>query len=111
MWNTPTNDRLAKIPCLYETEHTSLKDKLIHLHFFIGGCDWFIAEFDGTDIFWGFAVLNGDLQNAEWGYISFTELKSIRLAPGIEVDCEIPEAFPVSKASDIELIRKASGWH
>ena len=40
MWNTPTTDRLSKIPKLYETEHIPLQDKLIYLHFFIGGCDW-----------------------------------------------------------------------
>ena len=40
-------ERLEKIPRLYETEHVPLKDKLIYLHFFIGACDWFIAEFDG----------------------------------------------------------------
>jgi hypothetical protein len=79
MWNTPTTDRLSKIPRLYETEHIPLQDKLIHLHFFIGGCDWYIAEFDGEDLFWGFAILNDDFQNAEWGYISFSELKSIKV--------------------------------
>ena len=65
MYNTPTTDRLSKIPKLYETEHIPLQDKLIHLHFFIGGCDWYIAEFDGEDLFWGFAILNDDFQNAE----------------------------------------------
>ena len=77
MWNTPIAERLSKIPRLYETEHIPLQDKLIYLHFFIGGCDWYIAEYDGEDLFWGFAILNDDFQNAEWGYISFSELKSI----------------------------------
>ena len=60
MWNTPTEDRLSRIPRLYETEHIPLQDKLIYLHFFIGSCDWYIAEFDGEDLFWGFAILNDD---------------------------------------------------
>jgi hypothetical protein len=47
MWNEPTNERLAQIPKLYETEEISLKDKTIYLHFFIGGCDWYVAETDG----------------------------------------------------------------
>jgi len=64
MWNQPTRQRLAKIPKLYETENIPLKDKLIYLHFFIGDCDWYIAEFDG-DLFWGFAILNGDYEMAE----------------------------------------------
>ncbi|MCK4347831.1 MAG: hypothetical protein KAW47_04365 [Thermoplasmatales archaeon] len=47
MWNTPTKSALTKIPRLYETEGIEAKDKLIHLHFFVGGSDWYIAEYDG----------------------------------------------------------------
>ena len=43
MWNIPSEERLKRIPRLYETEKVPLKDKLIYLHFFIGGCDWYIA--------------------------------------------------------------------
>ena len=110
MWNTPTEDRLSKIPRLYETEHTPLQEKLIYLHFFIGGCDWYIAEFDGEDLFWGFAILNDDFQNAEWGYISLSELKSVKVGGWMEVDCELEEFWQVTKASEIEKIRKAHGW-
>jgi hypothetical protein len=69
MWNEPTKERLATIPRLYETENIPIKDKPIYLHFFIGGCDWYIAEFDGDDIFFGFAILNNDYEMAEWGYV------------------------------------------
>ena len=110
MWNTPTEDRLSKIPRLYETEHTPLQEKLIHLHFFIGGCDWYVAEYDGEDLFWGFAILNDDFQNAEWGYISLSELKSIKVGGWLEIDCEIEELWIVRKASEIKKIRKAHGW-
>ena len=40
MWNEPNEERLAAIPPLYESESIPLKEKTIHLHFFIGGCDW-----------------------------------------------------------------------
>ena len=110
MWNTPTEERLSKIPRLYETEHTPLQEKLIYLHFFIGGCDWYIAEFDGEDLFWGFAILNDDFQSAEWGYISFSELKSIKVEGWLENDCELEDFWKVRKASKIEKIQKAHGW-
>ena len=110
MWNTPSEDRLSKIPKLYETEIIPLQDKLIYLHFFIGGCDWYIAEYDREDLFWGFAILNDDFQNAEWGYISFSELKSIKVGGWLEIDCELEEFWQVRKASEIEKIRKAHGW-
>lgn len=110
MWNVPSKKRLAKIPRLYETEHTPLQDKLIYLHFFIAGCDWFISEYDGDDIFWGFAILNNDLEMAEWGYISFRELKSIKINGRTEIDCELDEYWKVRKASEIEIVRIANGW-
>ena len=110
MWNIPNKIRLAQIPKLYETENTPLKDKLIHLHFFIAGCDWYIAEYDGEDLFWGFAILNNDYEMAEWGYISFSELKALKLNDWLEVDCETEKAWEVRKASEIEKIRKAQGW-
>ncbi len=107
MWNQPTKEQLAKIPGLYETENTSLKDKKIHQHFFIGGCDWYCAEYDQEDIFFGFAILNNDYQMAEWGYVSFSELKTISIS-GLEVDCDLH--WKVQKASEIEKICTAQGW-
>jgi hypothetical protein len=89
---------------LYETEKIPFEERLIYLHFFIGDCDWYIAEFDGQDIFWGFAILNRDYQNAEWGYISFAELRSIKVN-GIEIDCELN--WRIRKASEVEKIRIA----
>jgi hypothetical protein len=62
MWNMPSQSRLDKILRLYETEHIATQDKLIYLHFFIGGSDWYAAEFDGDDNFFGFVVLNGVVQ-------------------------------------------------
>ena len=109
MWNIPTKERLDRIPRLYETEHVPLREKQIYLHFFIGGCDWFISEFDGSDLFWGYAILNGDLDNSEWGYISFRELKEISIG-GIEIDCELEEYFPVKKAVEIDKIGQGMLW-
>ena len=102
MWNTPGRELLYKIPRLYETETIPSGDKLIYLHFFIGGCDWFIAEYDGDDLFFGFAILNSDFEMAEWGYISFAELQSINVH-GIEIDCETD--WTPKKASEIDLIK------
>jgi hypothetical protein len=95
-------ERLDRIPRLYETEKVSIKKKLIYLHFFIGSCDWYVAEFDGADTFWGYAILNGDLQNAEWGYFSFSELREIRVKSGVEVDCELEICWRVKMFCEIK---------
>jgi hypothetical protein len=108
MWNEPDKEQLSKIPKLYETENVPLKDKLIHLHFFIGGCDWYVAEYDGEDLFWGYAILNNDFEMAEWGYVSFQELKDLKISPSFEVDCE--KDWEVKKAFKIEKIRLGNHW-
>ena len=104
MWNTPTKERLAKIPRLYETEDIPLKNKMIYLHFFIFGSDWYIAEYDGDDLFFGYAILNGDTENAEWGFISFEELRSINVS-GVEIDCELEDYWNVKPVSEIKKIQ------
>jgi hypothetical protein len=65
MWNQPTQKLLSKLPRLYETENTPLKNKPIYLHFFIAGWHWYISEYDGEDFFFGYAILNNDREMAE----------------------------------------------
>lgn len=104
MWNEPSQEELTKIPLLYETETIPPLDKLIYLHFFINGCDWYIAEYDGEDIFFGYVILNRDFLNAEWGYISFMDLKSIIINDCFQIDCE--KNWIVKRAGDIENIKQ-----
>ena len=110
MWNQPTKERLAKIPKLYECEDVPVQDKEIYLHFFLGGSDWFISETDGEDIMFGFCILNNDYEMAEWGYVSLSELRSIKIEGWLEVDCELEEHWKVRTAKEVEQIRKACGW-
>ena len=107
MWNEPSKEKLAGIPRLYETEDIHLEDKLIYLHFFIGASDWYIAEYDGEDTFFGYAILNGDTEMAEWGYFSFRELKELKIHPGFEVDRDL--FWEVKKASQVDKIKVANG--
>jgi len=90
MWCEPTVKQLSLIPPLYSQENVPIKNQVIHMHFFIGGNDWYITEFDGKDVMFGFAILNGDIFNAEWRCISLSELKSVKVKPfGLEVEREI----------------------
>ena len=103
MWNTPSVDDLKRlgIPKLYGTEKTPVENKLIYVHFFLANCDWFCAEFDGYDLFYGFANL-GAYHFAEWGYIPFSELKALRIVYGIEVDYDLH--WQIKPASEIDKI-------
>lgn len=111
MWNEPTEKELNQLPKLYETENQPLSQKLIRMHFFLGNCDWWITEYDGQDLFFGYAVLNGDRELGEWGYISFNELKSIKIGPGIEVDRDLywePKPFREIPAIAMNLRRESA---
>tara|TARA_R100000306_G_C4380997_1_gene144335 strand:+ start:1264 stop:1740 length:477 start_codon:yes stop_codon:yes gene_type:complete len=76
MWNEPTKAELATLPKLYESENMSATDVVIRMHFFMGSADWYVAEYDGKDRFFGYVNL-GDPQCAEWGYFLLSELRDI----------------------------------
>ena len=107
MWNGPSAEELSRLPKLYETERIPAKDKIIHMHFFIGGCDWYAAEFDGEDTFFCFAVLHNDLDNAEWGYASLSEMEAISIN-GVEIDRDVHwQPVPAGKVERIaELLHR-----
>ena len=119
MWNEPTEVELNKIPRLYETENVPAKDKIIWMHFFLASSDWYIVEFDGDDTFFGFACLNNWKDLAEWGYISFNELKQLKVdAPvsingqkaliPLEVDRDLN--WISRKSFNVSLIRECQRW-
>jgi len=105
MWNKPTKNQLSKLPELYSTESVPLIEKVIYMHFFLGGCDWYAAEYDKeSQDFFGFVILNNDYLMAEWGYFNFTELCELKVE-FVEVDREIH--FEATKAKHIDKIKKA----
>ena len=108
MWNTPTQQHLAKIPKLYATENIPVKEKLIYLHFFLGNSDWYVCEFDGTGTFFGYVILNGDYQTAEWGYFTINKLDRLNVR-GLEIDMDL--YWEVRPASKVNKISQAQGWN
>jgi hypothetical protein len=92
----PTREQMP--PALYSTENTPLEQTVIAAHYFIGGNDWYIAEYDPeTGTAFGYTCLNMDTDNAEWGYVSLPELEQVRLGSlgaVIERDCHwTPKQF------------------
>jgi hypothetical protein len=77
------------MPVTYGQQNES--DPIAYLHYFFGGSDWYIVEkdMDGeVEQAWGFACLNGDMMNAEYGYISIAELVVLKLQMGLTVDLD-----------------------
>lgn len=83
----PSTEVLQAIPPLYGTERTPERDKVVHLHYFSGRCDWWVLELDQAGrLAFGFACL-GDPAMAEWGYINLHELAEM-LGPGTLTEVE-----------------------
>jgi hypothetical protein len=67
--------QLEKCPKLYATD--SMKEHPAIFHYFYGGTDMYICEYDKEDTMFGYTILNDDLENSEWGYTSVSEICSI----------------------------------
>lgn len=84
---------IETMPKTYETDGQG-REAIAHLHYFYGGCDWYITERDVGDGLgdgsaireqlqaFGFANLGDPQRSAELGYISIEELKDA----GVELD-------------------------
>ena len=72
---------LKKCPKIGKTEKK--KEHPVIFHYRLRETHIYICEFDGEDLFFGYTVLNGDLENSEWGYSSLSEIKSI---PHFKID-------------------------
>jgi len=68
--------QLEKCPKIKETD--GMKEHPAIFHYFCGGTDIFICEYDRKEDMFGFAILNGDLDNSEWGYFNLRELTGIK---------------------------------
>lgn len=89
-----------RIPRFHETEGIPVEEKLIYLHFFLTDSHWYVAEFDGRDTFFGYVILAGDQQNAEWGYFSLSELKEVQIGPLCVIeDC----SWEVKRFGEIQI--------
>ena len=91
------------MPVTYSQQNET--DPIAYLHYFFGGSDWYIVEKDmegEVDQAWGFACLNGDMMNAEYGFISIDELVSLVIRGFMTIDLDFhfdPTPMSVVKPS------------
>lgn len=74
---TQLQDMFDNIPEMYGTD--GLGDNCpVALHYHLGCSEWYVRELDPeTGDAFGYAILNGDTQNAEYGDFSLPELASL----------------------------------
>lgn len=87
------NGRLRAFP-LHSQEDRG--DPIVHCKLFhpYGSGTWYLTEYDGTDIAFGFVTgLGAD----EWGYVSISELEALHLCGSVpRIECDLlfsPIAF------------------
>ena len=93
---------IASTPVIYEQDGKG-DGAIVYLHYLFGGCDWYITEKDvdgGVQQAFGYAVLFGDKENAELGYICITEITRF----GAELDLY----FTPYPLAEIKLIKVAA---
>lgn len=102
MYNPPTKKQLEKIP---RSQSAKFADKKVYMKFFLGGWTWYVTEFDGKDLFFGF-VTSPFVPEGEWGYFSLKELLSTKQGP-FEVDRDIYDitVYKPKKFSEIKRYR------
>lgn len=68
------NEAYKLVPKIYAQDGKGM-NAVAYFHYFYGGSDWYITELDKkTNEAFGYAILNGDTQMSELGYISIAEL-------------------------------------
>ena len=96
-------ERVSTMPVTYDQDGKG-DDAIAYLHYFDGGSDWYITEKDvdgGVIQAFGYAILNGDDEMAELGYINIVEIT--RLC-GAELDLH----FTPCTLAEIKAQRRAS---
>jgi len=74
-------ETITNLPKLYEKDGEG-DSVQVQLHYFSGGSDWYITEANSPSDAYGYAILNGDREMAELGYVNTEELTRL----GVELD-------------------------
>jgi hypothetical protein len=109
MINRPTESELLKLAQINIDKNTPLEDRIIHMHFFLDGRDWYVSQYDPQRRhFFGYMIPNDDYHRARWGYFSFDELDRTRTRAKIEVVRNTH--WKPKRAIEVDRIRDVYTW-
>ncbi|MCA9731936.1 MAG: hypothetical protein H6696_05490 [Deferribacteres bacterium] len=87
MFEEPTQKELSQIPKIGVVRKTKQTERIIHLRFSIGNCEWLVAGYDSKDKFYGFVDYHQIISKPKWETFSFVELKGKQInGIGVELD-------------------------
>lgn len=84
----PPAEEMAKWPKLYSTEDVAVADKPIQAHYFQGGMDWYITEYDPKENE-AFGYVDLGLGHPEWGYIPLDQVEELRGQMGLPIERDL----------------------
>lgn len=84
----PPAEQMAVWPKLYATEDIAPADKPVMAHYFQGGADWYVTEYDPMENeAFGYADLG--LGHGEWGYIPLGDVEELRGQFGLPIERDL----------------------
>ena len=91
------------VPPLYAQDGKPAGEAIVYVHYFAPFLDAYVTEYEPeTGTAFGWVCLNGDLMNAEWGYIDLPAYESIAIAKGGSVHyVERDQHFEPAPARDV----------
>lgn len=104
--------RITTMPSTHGQQ--DVRDPIAYLHYFFGGSDWYITEKDqvgsGVEQAFGYACLNGDMLNAEYGYIPIVELVGLTIR-GFHVELDFHfDPVPMSEVIQGLKVKNGPGY-
>ena len=89
---------IAKIAMQITTDDELINEDGSHnvgFHYFVGNSDFYISEIKSDGTAFGYTILNGDVEMAEWGYQDIDEI--INASQWIEMDYHVPEGMTIER--------------
>lgn len=89
---------IAKIAKQITTDDELVNNDGTHnvgFHYFVGNSDFYISEIKSDGLAFGYTILNGDIEMAEWGYQDLDEI--INVSQWIEMDYHVPEGMTIER--------------
>lgn len=89
---------IAKIAMQITTDDELVNNDGTHnvgFHYFVGNSDFYISEIKSDGLAFGYTILNGDIEMAEWGYQNIEEI--INVSQWIEMDYHVPEGMTIER--------------
>jgi len=109
MINRPNESELLKLAQNKIHKNTPLEERVMHMHFFLDGHDWYLSEYDPLSrTFFGYVVPQDQYHKAGWSRFSIDDLYQMRGHKNRRVTRNtdwIPR-----RAMEIDRIRDAHAW-